>query len=198
MALTKVRGAGAEGLTLSSTALTVANGLTLTDGNIVVASGHGINYDAAASGGAAVNELLDHYEEGLFTPTLTAGSGSFTLESGSANGVYTKIGNLVNLQINLYTSAISSPSGNLNVGGFPFTSAQNNVDGGSSNYNGRTAGCLYVDLQASGESGNFMALLIANSTYAVIYNGEDNSNTGSANLIDASTYISLGITYRTQ
>jgi len=191
MALTKVTGSGADGLTLSSTDVTVASGDLLfgtADKGVVL----GVTSNTAAN-------TLDDYEQGLFTPTLTAGtSGSFTLESGSANGVYTKIGNLVTVQVNLFTSAISSPVGNLNVGGFPFTSAQNNVDGGSSNYNGRTAGSLYIDLQASGESGNFMALLIANSTYAVIYNGEDTSVTGSANLIDASTYISLGITYRTQ
>ena len=102
------------------------------------------------------------------------------------------------VQVNLFTSAISSPVGNLVVGNLPFTSATNSVDGGSSNYNGRTAGSVYMDLQASGESGNFMALLIANSTTAIIYNGEDTSVTGSANLIDASTYIALGLTYRTQ
>ena len=44
MALTKVRGSGAEGLTLSSTALTVANGLTMTDGDIAFADGHGWTY----------------------------------------------------------------------------------------------------------------------------------------------------------
>ena len=65
MALTKVIGAGAEGLTLSSTSLTVANGLTLTDGNVTLASGHGIDFAATAnSGGSMSSELLDDYEEG--------------------------------------------------------------------------------------------------------------------------------------
>ena len=50
MALTKVRGAGAEGLTLSSTALTVANGLTLTDGDITFADTHGLNFAATGDG----------------------------------------------------------------------------------------------------------------------------------------------------
>ena len=67
MALTKVIGAGAEGLTLSSTSLTVANGLTLTDGNVTLASGHGISFGATANasetGATMENELLDDYEE---------------------------------------------------------------------------------------------------------------------------------------
>tara|TARA_B100001093_G_scaffold478635_1_gene506986 strand:- start:591 stop:1136 length:546 start_codon:yes stop_codon:yes gene_type:complete len=181
MALTKVRGFGLG---------------TLDDNITFSTAGKGVHLGVTS---ATSSNLMDDYEQGLFTPTLTAGtSGSFTLESGSANGVYTKIGDLVTVQVNLFTSAISSPVGNLVVGNLPFTSATNSVDGGSSNYNGRTAGSVYMDLQASGESGNFMALLIANSTTAIIYNGEDTSVTGSANLIDASTYIALGLTYRTQ
>ena len=68
MALTKVIGAGAEGLTLSSTSLTVANGLTLTDGNVTLASGHGVDFAATANTGATgasmAAELLDDFEEG--------------------------------------------------------------------------------------------------------------------------------------
>ena len=71
MALTKVIGAGAEGLTLSSTSLTVANGLTLTDGDVALASGHGISFAATSDGGASTpSELLDDYEEGTFTAVL--------------------------------------------------------------------------------------------------------------------------------
>ena len=66
MGLTKVRGAGAEGLTLSSTSLTVANGMTLTDGNVTLASGHGIDFAATSDGTTMTGELLDDYEEGTF------------------------------------------------------------------------------------------------------------------------------------
>ena len=42
MTRSKIRTSGAEGLTLSSTSLTVANGLTLSDGDIAFADGHNI------------------------------------------------------------------------------------------------------------------------------------------------------------
>ena len=74
MALTKVRGAGAEGLTLSSTSLTIANGLTLTDGDVTFANGHGLSF-ASASGDASgmAAELFNDYEEGSFTPRFDGG-----------------------------------------------------------------------------------------------------------------------------
>ena len=52
MGLTKVRGAGAEGLTLASSAptVTVTNSMTLTDGDIAFASGHGLNFGATSDG----------------------------------------------------------------------------------------------------------------------------------------------------
>ena len=75
MTRSKIRTSGAEGLTLSSTALTVANGLTMTDGDITLASGHGLNFAATSDGsGTDTSELFDDYEEGTFTPTLVSGS----------------------------------------------------------------------------------------------------------------------------
>ena len=92
MALTKVRGAGAEGLTLSSTALTIANGLTLTDGNVTLASGHGIDFAATSDGTTMTGELLDDYEEGTFTASM---SNSVTLDSNYNSLAYTKVGRCV-------------------------------------------------------------------------------------------------------
>ena len=118
MALTKVRGAGAEGLTLSSTALTIANGLTLTDGDIALASGHGINFAATAnSSGTMVAELFDDYEEGTWVPTAGTNAGSF--DSGTKKGHYTKIGDMVFiLAFVQFTGASTSAS--RTMGGLPF------------------------------------------------------------------------------
>ena len=124
MALTKVRGAGAEGLTLSSTALTVANGLTLTDGNVTLASGHGIDFSATAdSSGSMSSELLDFYEEGSFTPVLAdANSGGNTASMGIAKGEYTRIGKLTYVTIvasNIDTSGMTGGN-TLHIRGLPF------------------------------------------------------------------------------
>ena len=54
--------------TLTTTGgVTVGNGLTVSDGNVVMASGHGIDFSATADGsGTTQSELLDNYEEGLW------------------------------------------------------------------------------------------------------------------------------------
>jgi hypothetical protein len=60
-------------------------------GNVIPASGFGIDF--AATSGTGTSELLNDYEEGTWTPALTAGSGAIT--SFTATGVYTKIGRQV-------------------------------------------------------------------------------------------------------
>ena len=65
--------------------------VTIGDGNLVVASGHGIDFSAGAGGGSASN-LLDEYEEGTYTLSDQSGAG-LTLQVFVAT--YTKIGNQV-------------------------------------------------------------------------------------------------------
>ena len=132
MALTKVRGAGAEGLTLSSTALTVANGLTLTDGDVTLASGHGISFSATSDASGMSNELLDDYEEGTWTPSL---GGNTTYHNQV--GKYTRVGNVVHCGAVIQANALGTGS-TTTVSGFPFTSS--NSGGG---YQGGDVGFYY-------------------------------------------------------
>ena len=122
MALTKVRGDGAEGLTLSSTSLTVANGLTMTDGDLTVASGHGINFAATSDASNMTSELLDDYEEGDWTPTVIGDGGNSGQAYSSQQGTYTKTGRQVDCRFYLVLSTEGSFSGSyLRLSGFPFT-----------------------------------------------------------------------------
>ena len=101
---------------------TIANGLTLTDGNLVVASGHGIDFSAASgSASGSASALLDDYEEGTWTAAWTAGGGS---ASGYASqvGVYTKVGNMVHLSCYLALSNAGNMSGSMQITGLPFSS----------------------------------------------------------------------------
>ncbi|WP_371380751.1 hypothetical protein [Sporomusa aerivorans] len=63
---------------------------------------------------------LDDYEEGTFTPyvygTTTAGTGTYSVQSG----VYTKIGNVVYFHLAFSLSAHTG-TGNMRIGGLPFT-----------------------------------------------------------------------------
>ena len=88
----------------------------------VVISTAGQGNDFSASGGpqGSGTELLDDYEEGSFTPTVTASSSTGTISYTNQYGFYTKVGNLVNLWIMLNYSE-SGSSGDLQVTSLPFT-----------------------------------------------------------------------------
>ena len=85
----------------------------ITNGNVVVSSGYGIDFSATA--GTGTSELLDDYEEGVFTATV-AGDATGALSRGE--GVYTKVGRLVFVEIYLVVS--TNFTSNV-IGGLPFT-----------------------------------------------------------------------------
>ena len=95
--------------------------LNIQDGNLVVASGHGIDFSANAHESGMTSELLDSYEEGTFTGSGTAGSSTaLTID----NEKYTKIGNQVTI---VFTVNFSGASGGLSVTGLPFAAAEASV-----------------------------------------------------------------------
>ena len=77
-------------------AATFNSGVTLSDGNLAFASGHGIDFGSTGnSSGSLGSELFSDYEEGTWTPVLISG-GSTNPTGGGAiapSGRYTKIGN---------------------------------------------------------------------------------------------------------
>ncbi len=66
---------------------------------------------------------LDEYEEGTWTISLLCGSGTATVEATSSYrlGGYIRIGRMVFLSGFPYVTAVSSPSGSLDIEGLPFT-----------------------------------------------------------------------------
>ena len=112
-------------VTLSNTALTFATGV-----NIVMASGNGIDFSAqtptAVSGASNTAEVLDHYEEGTWTPTNASGQSVDTIANGGAwtisgGAKYTRIGDMVTVYISHWQ--VPSTGGNYGfaIGGLPFT-----------------------------------------------------------------------------
>ena len=94
----------------------------INSGNIVMStSGKGIDFSATGdSSGTTSSEVFDDYEEGTFTPTITSGATSITYTI--ARGSYTKIGDVVYFQIDLYISGTADGNG-LRIGGLPYTTA---------------------------------------------------------------------------
>jgi len=103
---------------------TMANGLTLTDGDLVIgAGGHGISFAEGASGTSSDNRL-DEYEEGTFTVGVTGG----TTVRTNATAVYTRIGDLVTFSYYSLSSNLSNASGAMTITGLPFTATALNSD----------------------------------------------------------------------
>lgn len=112
---------------------TLVGDVTLTDGNLVIgASGKGIDFSNQASPAAGMtSELLDHYEEGTFTPTYGTSGVDFTSVTPHEKmaGFYTRIGREVYVQVLLRTDAITkgSASGDVQITGLPFTCVSGNL-----------------------------------------------------------------------
>ena len=87
----------------------------------------------------ATANTLDDYEEGYFSPTLTAvtpGTLSFTPSAGNG-GHYTKIGRTIYFSFNLQGAvSVGTAAGNAFLSGLPFTSTQfsGNTTGGGSGF----------------------------------------------------------------
>ena len=99
--------------------------------NIVMANTKGIDFSATGDGsGTTSNELFDDYEEGTWTPIYETDGNPFTsITYTSTSAIYTKIGNTVFITGFIRTNAITvgSASGQLKIGGLPFTSSDNSA-----------------------------------------------------------------------
>jgi hypothetical protein len=84
------------------------------------ASGAGITFPATQSASTDVN-TLDDYEEGTWTPTITAVSGSYTTVTGQA-GSYTKVGRQVTLNWYFVVTNKGTGGGGVNISNLPFAS----------------------------------------------------------------------------
>ena len=96
--------------------------LQIHDGDLKVASGHGIDFSATGQSSGMSNELFDDYEEGTWTPSYYPQSSAMTLNYNLRTGTYVKIGRVVYWQFRM---RLSSASGNgnqaLGFAGLPYT-----------------------------------------------------------------------------
>jgi len=103
---------------------------TLSTGNLIQGtSAKGINFTANTPASGMTSQLLNWYEEGTWTPTLVTDGTNFTSVSytASTGAKYIRMGKIVYVQGYLRTSSVTvgSASGNVSIGGLPFTSSSN-------------------------------------------------------------------------
>ena len=86
--------------------------LDIDDGNLVVASGHGIDFSATS--GSGDSELFSDYEEGTWTAGLVTGTATHDKTK------YRKIGSVVHLWGRLYSPSDTTSTNQVIVTGLPF------------------------------------------------------------------------------
>jgi hypothetical protein len=137
-------------------------------------------------GGTGAANKLDDYEEGTWTPTLTTSNGG-TLGLQYAKGMYTKVGNLVHVSVNIRrdATALSGTEGFLQIS-TPFTSASSE----SSHRAG--ASCVYQNITLNGI---LVARMFNNTSYFNLQketNGVLNSSITAADLSNSAPASSSG------
>ena len=153
------------------------NKVNFTDaGNIEIANGNlvqgtaakGVNFTANTPAAGMTSQLLNWYEEGSYTPTVTAASGSIT--SYTATAAYTRIGRQIAVVANVTITNAGTGAGSLNIslpftasGSFAFSGAgRENVSGVMLQVNVSAAGTVmnvwtYTNATAIATSAQFRA-----------------------------------------
>ena len=109
-----------------------------SSGNLVFPSGQGIDFSATADGSGTVrSEILDDYEEGQWTPSITFGSGNTGITYSEQQGQYRKIGKMVFCTVLVTMTAKGTSTGTMEINGLPFACSDANPTDG-----GRIAGSL--------------------------------------------------------
>ena len=164
-------------------------GATLTDNITFSASGKGVHLGVTS---ATASNLLDDYEEGTWTPVISADATPTAY--ATQVGVYTKVGRQVTVIFTFNISTIGSFAGAaVKVTGFPFTSGDLST---------HTFGTLFLDgtaseVQAAGDLG----IKLSNTTSQALFQANSGNVSGdnniNANKIDTGTFIHGTITYFT-
>ena len=150
----------------------------VTSFNAGIALGVGLNNTSS--------NVLDDYEEGTFTPAFSFASGSIV--HSAQNGVYTKVGRMVNFSAYLHTSGLNSPSGNAEITGLPF--AVQGEFGGNVGIMYRWATANLVATLTPRVSGSGIQLFIGNSNIEAAHLQGSDFNGGSVKnvLLISGTY----------
>jgi len=143
------------------------------------------------NGDTATANALDDYEEGTFTPTLTGGSTAGSPTYQHQAGWYTKVGNLVTLNVNLATTNTGSGAGNMRIGALPFTCSSNTEGIGAVQYNQLGSGL------PSGREGPAFAIIQNPNTYCDIRVNDSGSTNYTHMEIQTVSYMRVTIQYQT-
>ena len=109
-----------------------SNGNIKTNGNLIIGTaGKGIDFSvnagSSATGASTSSELLDHYEEGTWTPVFESTSTDPTYSNWHTTGTYIRIGGMCYIWFDPHEITFSgtAAAGYGYISGFPFASTDN-------------------------------------------------------------------------
>ena len=161
---------------------------SIGDGNLVLASGHGIDFsatsDSSTSGISVSSELLDEYEHGTFQPILKRLMTNNVTETNyythtHRQGLYTRIGNRVWITGRVHWDGGSTGSGSLILSSLPFDVDNTNSGANEVPLNiGYRDGLNYTNLTGYAVPGMnrfYVTYFDSSSTYAISPSTGDSS-----------------------
>ena len=162
--------------TIPTNGIVLSSGLNVADGDITLASGHGISFAATGDGTNDDSELFDDFEEGTWTGQYKSSSGDMTMNSTNKYGRYVKIGRMVHFWGYMGASAVGSATTGqgLQMTGLPF-----NITNHANDYNVVSIGYrsgLALGASTTGVTGY---IEIGNST--IVFNTANDSTASSGN-----------------
>ena len=149
---------------IGSNSVNLASGLDIADGDLTLASGHGISFadtaNTSTSGASMASELLNDYEEGTWTPAAYGGTTAGSFSATTVAGVYTRIGRIVYCEIRISSGSLSGAAGTMQFSGLPFTIGGTGYGcSGSFAFNGVDFDPSTIPVMQLGASTNFYFLV---------------------------------------
>jgi len=176
----------------------VADGaVTLYHNNVakLATASTGVNVTGGIGlGGTGAANILDDYEKGTWTPTVTgSSSGSYALDSGHRS-TYIKVGNICHISTAIGLGSLTgSAGGYAKIGGFPF-----NYNGGVS----QSTGAVFLSQVNLASTVIQTAIMqdssgTANTYFLPSVRDNDASLETALNIMSASTSITFSFSYQT-
>lgn len=159
---------------------------TLSTGNVIIGTaGKGIDFSANTAAAGMTSELLTWYEEGTWTPAMTAStSGTITINFSFSGATYTRVGRKVTCLASMYVGSVNSPTGNLFVEGLPFTIGAVSP-----------AGAIWAAGLTVSANNFLMAAGTRNNTTVIVQGFASGATAAAAPWIQAGSEIRLNLTY---
>ena len=164
--------------------------LTTKAGTGAILQSTGVNFAFQTPAAGMTSQLLNWYEEGTFTATVTPmTSGTVTLNSGYNTLSYTRIGRVVTVIGSVIVSSVNNPTGRFEIN-LPFASVS------QSQTSGQTSSSTFVTGTVSANINSFVSEVITPYAALRVYlGGSTSEQSTSAQQLQAGSVIFVNITY---